>query len=111
MAKMNKQRIDKNKILDLFYQYLTESNDDHIMVYKVSKTETMPAVYYGIHHAEYRIIANEKFNRLDIYSYFTNKDNNFQTHIIGSKTASLLNIPRAIYEMIEDRLTDNGYIE
>ena len=103
---MNKQRIDKNKILDLFFQYMAESNDPEVIF---SKTKNMPVVYFGIHNAEYRFYADKANNSLRIESYFTNKDDNFQIHKINSGTASLFNIPRSIYEMMESRLIENEY--
>jgi len=103
---MNKERIDKNKILDLFFKYMSESNDPSVFF---CKTKNMPAVYFGIHNAEYRFYADKANNSLRIESYFTNKDDNFQIHKNNSGTASLFNIPRSIYEMMESRLIENEY--
>lgn len=108
---MNKKRINKNLMLDLFYQYLLESNDDLIYIQKTSKINSIPTVAIGIHRGEYKISADKENNKLIIKSYFINGSDNFQTYAIGSQTAALYDIPRSIYDVIESRLIKNGYIK
>ena len=107
---MNKKRINKNQLVDLFYQYMTESNDEKICLKKISKTESMPIVYFGIHKGEYRFIADKNNVSMRIESYFSDKPDNLQIYIIGSGNISLFNIPRSVYDMIEETLTDNDYL-
>jgi hypothetical protein len=108
---MNKKQIDKNKVLNLFYKYMLESNDDElIFLSKISKQDYSPTVYFGIHNAEYRFYADKKNNQLKIKSYFTNHPDNYQIYTIGIDTAPLLNIQRSIYDMIISKLIENNYL-
>lgn len=101
---MNKKSINKDQLLDNFYDYILTSNNPPIIF---SKTKNKPVVYFGIHNGEYRFYANKENNRLEIESYFTNKPDNYQTHATGFNTAFALNIPRSIYEMIEQIINND----
>jgi hypothetical protein len=107
---MNKKLINKDKMLDMFYQYMSESNDGRIFSTRISKGESFPTVSFGIHAGEYRFYADRKNNKLVIKSWFTRKPDNYQTHTVGANTASLLNIPRCVYDMIESQLVENNYL-
>lgn len=105
---MTKKRINKNKLLDTLYECILNSNDDSVLF---SKTKNVPYIVFDSSHMEFIFCANKAKNQLEVYSYFSNKNDNFQTHTIGLNTAELLNIPRIIFELIEDVLTKNNMME
>jgi hypothetical protein len=94
---MNKKPIDKDLLLDNLFKHLTE-NKNHTCY---SNSKMMNFITYQVKKHEYRFFANKQFNKLEIYTYSLN-DENFQTHTNGFKTASLLNLPRPVYDFIED---------
>jgi hypothetical protein len=97
---MNKKPIDKDLLLDNLYKHLTESKN-HV---NYSNSKMMNFIIYQAKKQEYRFFANTEKNKLEIYTYSLNNDN-FQTHHNGVKTASLLELPRPVYDFIEDLTT------